>query len=366
MSFFSKKSGDLILILDVQSSIVRGTLVQKATDQVPLVLYTHNVPISFKADGTSDYLVKTAIQAIKDDVTDILKQQSGKISAVHYVLSSPWIVSQAKTLHLSFKEDTHITKAYVMGMIREERSKLSNKDDTARVVEEKVFDVRLNGYPVSSWESKFTRELQVSFVVSVAGGKMIDRLIEACENIVHRKGVQFHSSLFLQHIGVEKIVQSTSSYALIHVHGELTDVAVIENCSCVFFGSYPMGIQSVIRRIATQTGTDEQSADSLLSMSMKGHLDSAHAEKDLAVIDALDHEWIKQFQELVKTVNIPHNVIVSARYHEDFFMKSFATAYPRQSLEILAIESMTPYVAFDPRVEQLRLTGAYVIAIYSL
>ena len=376
---FSTSQDELFLIIDVQSSIVRGTLVQVRPSALPLVLFTHNVEIPYKTHAHSDYLIKMAMKAVSETLDQAarhvhtrsaLEPIPKKISSIHYVLSSPWIVSQAKTLSLSFTEDTPISRAYIMGMIWEERKKMSASSEDVSVIEEKVFDVRLNGYSVSSWESRRTRLLDVSFVVSVAGTRMIDKFVHACDHLVHKQKVFFHSSLFLQHIGIEKIIPDSSTYALIHIHGELTDIAIIHAQSCTFFGSYPFGIHSIVRTIARETKINDTSADSLLSMATQGQLDVAHATKELSIIDDMNKGWIGEFRKLLKTSSalgsLPHHIIISAHSHEDFFLNSFKQAYPESFLELLSIDRILPLVAFDVHADRVRLTGLYVIAIHTL
>ncbi|MEN9524429.1 MAG: hypothetical protein RL536_498 [Candidatus Parcubacteria bacterium] len=380
--FSSKKTGELILIIDVQSSIVRGTLVHMEKVATPTVLYTHNVRIPYKPRAQSGYIIKAALHAISETVTETGRFLQAivttanhniphKISKVHYVLSSPWIVSQAKTLKLTFPEPKKVNKSYILGLISDERSKLggSNQDDI-RVIEEKVFDVRLNEYSVQNWDGRKTTDLEVSFVVSVAGGRMIDRFTDNCDHLVKRGSVQFHSSLFLQHLGIGKVMSDSSSYALLHVHGELTDIAIIRSNSCIFFGSYPFGTHSIMRTIARETKTDEQSAESTLTLSEKGQLDATHAQKELSIISDMEHGWIGELRKLLMTSSVldslPRHIIISAHSHEDFFIKSFNAAYPDHKLQILTMESIIPFVKFDSNAEQLRLTGLYVIAIHSL
>lgn len=379
--FLSSSQGELTLLIDVQSSIVRGSLVYLRQGAIPAVLYTRNVAIPYKPNGGSGYLIKTALRAVEEIVqairanllSDVADENMPKrISSIHYVLCSPWVVSQAKTISSNFKEDTAISRAYITGMIWEERAKMtaSAADDT-RVIEEKVFDVRLNGYSVASWESKHTRELGISFVVSIAGGRMIDRFIEATESLVrHKDHVHFHSSLFLQHLAIQKIVPDSSNYALIHVHGELTDVAMIHAHSCSFFGSYPFGIQNIVRAIAKETKTTEDTAESTLNMITKGEIDATRAKKESAVIENMKQGWIGEFRKLLKTSPtpeaVPGRVIISARTHEDFFVNSFKAAYPQSTPELLTIEEILPYVSYGTHAERLRLTGLYVMAIHSL
>lgn len=379
--FFSQGQGELSLIIDVQSSVVRGSLIHLRHGEKPAILYTHNIPIAYKAAGGSSYLIKMALRAVEDVIGVMsanLHNESNsrelprKIHSVHFVLSSPWVVSQAKTIATSFKEDTAVSRAYVSGLIWEERSKMTaNSNDDFRIIEEKVFDVRLNGYSVASWESRHTRELGISFVVSIAGGRMIDRFVESCGPIVRRADrIYFHSSLFLQHLGIQHVLREVTDYALIHVHGELTDVTLIHGRSCSFFGSYPFGVNTAVRAIARDTETTEDMAESTLNLYIKGDIDSARAGKESATIERMKTLWIDEFRKLLKTSPtpeaIPARVIISARSHEDFFMASFREAYPQSAPEVLAIESIMEYVAYGAHAEHLRLTGLYAMAIHSL
>ena len=377
---FSHSKGESILILDVQSSIVRGTLVYTGEDAKHLVLYTHTVKIPYKPHARSSYLIKSALKAIEETIDDVLTHLSvranvqdipKKISAVHYVLSTPWIVSQAKTLMSSFKDPIVVDKNYVMKLIAEDRNKLMTESgNDVRVIEEKVFDVRLNGYSVASWESKQTRELEVAFVTSVAGGRMADRFIEICDRVVSKNNVYFHSSLFLQHTGLQKIMPNLPNYALIHVHGELTDVAIVRTHSCIFFGSYPFGIHTIVRTLAREAKIDEQTADSLLDMSLEGSMDAKLAKKETAIIADMGDGWIGEFRKLLKSsptsIVLPHHVVMSGHSHENFFMKNFKQTYPQSLPQLLTLENISPYVAFDTHAEQQRLTGLYIVAIHSM
>lgn len=382
--FFSHKNGSLTLILDVQSSIVRGTLVHDHPEHKPRIIFTHSVGIAYKPHARSGYLVKAALAAIEETVSETLRFISQvhsiknpnhdlprHINVVHYVLASPWVVSQAKTVVQTFKKETSITKAYILKLISEERAKMSGKSESdLHVIEEKVFDVRLNGYSVASWEGRATNQLEVSFVSSLAGGRMTSRFIGACEKAVGKKSVFFHSSLFLQHIAIQKVVPDRATYALVHVHGELTDIAIMHAHSCIFFGSYPFGVHTIVRTIARELKVSEQIADSTLNLISQGALDDTRTKKQRVIVDNMSNGWIGEFRKLLKinpaASGVPRHVIISARSHEDFFIDSFKRAYPQSTLEKLNLEQMTQLVDFDNHVEKLRLSALYVIAIHSM
>ena len=199
------------MILDVQSSVVRGSLVLMTLSAKPIVVFTHNSNIPGKAQFDVNYLIKTTLAAVGETISsaekylNILKHEKTlkplphKISAIHYALLSPWIVSKAKVMSIDFDKKTKISSQYISGIIEKERSKMLPKsDEPIELIEQKIFDVRLNGYSVSEWENRETDRLEVSFAVSMAGVRMIESFVRECRGVVSQSHVHFHSSLLLQ------------------------------------------------------------------------------------------------------------------------------------------------------------------------
>lgn len=377
--FFSSTKDTLTLIIDVQSSILRGTLALSRSGNISRIINTHSVYIPYKPKAGSGYLIKMALKGVDELVRDALVYVQAhhhedafpkKIAKVHYVLSSPWIVSQAKTLSTTFTQDTVISQSYVAGMIWEERKKMVSKlADDVRIIEEKVFDVRLNGYSVASWQSKHTRDLGVSFIVSIAGGRMVDMFIDACRDIVAPSDVGFHSSLFLQHIGMQIIIPNLTSYAIIHVHGELTDVAVINQRSCTFFGSYPYGVHTIVRKMSEKLKTTGDSAESTINMILKGDLDKSRTHTESDALDELGNQWSEKLKVLLgasTSVIFPAHIIVSAHSVDEFFIHTLKKVYPEATLEGLTLDQISSHISFDQSVDRLRLSALYVLAVRAL
>src|SRR5579872_6693627 len=123
MSLFSSKNPEkLILILDVQSSIVRGSLVLTKDGALPNVIFTYNANIPWKPHTDSSYLIKVTLKAVAETLDACVRSLHlahasehipKKLTAIHFALSSPWIVSQAKTLTSNFSKESVVTKAYV-------------------------------------------------------------------------------------------------------------------------------------------------------------------------------------------------------------------------------------------------------------
>ena len=374
-----KKIDSLNLIIDIQSSVVRGALILVKSDATPRVLWTSSSDIAYRPDGGSSYLVSSALQAIETIsssahvfIHDAHAHEAipNHITGIHCVLSSPWIVSCARTVVQQFEKDTRIHSAHIHDIIAAERLRAVAKDGDAMVsVEEKIFDVRLNGYSVFLWKDVVARTLEVSFAVSMASTDTIKHFTEACKKSGFHGRVDFHSSLLLQQIGVGIIMPVHDSYILIHVHGELTDIVVANNQSCILFGSYPRGIRTVVRNITEKLSISDSAAESLLTLYENKQIDSQHGLRDIESVHTVGVDWNKDGDEVLALIPknyTPVQAIISSRSHEIFFKNEFESLHQHIVTEVLTTDTLFTHIKFDPQTEQLRLTALYMIAIQHL
>jgi len=382
--FFSQPTkGSLILILDIQSSVVRASLVHMQGAEIPQIIFTYSKNVPYRPGTGSGRLVSVTVSAVKEIMGAVLQFMKShapsegfpkKIDGTHYVLSSPWVISQAKTISVTFPQSTEVSAKLISGIIGKERSKLipnaemvNNKID---IIEEKVFNIELNGYSVTEWKGKRTKKLDISFAVSIAGNNTSELFRDAC-TIVPRKKIFFHSSLLLQQIAIQHLMPHKSAYTLIHVHGELTDVAVINHHSCTFFGSYPVGVYTVIRRIAEGQKTDVQLADSSLTLYTQQNMDPSY-EKSAAVqsTEEAGEFWSTEFRKIFgatdSSVKLPTDAIICGHVHEGFFARSIKNAYPYLQTELLTLEEIEVFVRYTASTEPIRVSGLYTMALHSI
>ncbi len=387
MFFSSKKTKDrLDLILDIQSSVVRGALMLVRPGSPPRIIWTMSTDIPYRAQGGSAYIIKMGVRAVEETATAAhayIRDTHGKeplpdrIDAVHCVLSSPWIVSRARTVSQTFPKETVITKARLGDIIKTERRELSGEGEKGLIsMEEKIFDVRLNGYSVSVWEGVSAKNLEVSFAISIAGVRMIERFKEAAKRAAPREEIRFHSSLLLQYTGIGLALPArrpgmsvSGPYVLVHIHGELTDLVVTDGRSCIFFGSHPIGINTIIRKVAHALKISEPTADSLITLHEDGKLDLSNDRRAEKVLADVASGWKNECAKLLALVpagHLPDTSIMLARTHEGFFVKAMRETSGGMRVITMSADEFEPKVSFDPHAERLRLTILNAIAITSL
>lgn len=376
--FSRHEQRELVLILDIQSSVVKGALTL-LSPSIPKIVFSHSILVPYRAHSTSSDLIKSTL-AVIDECLKVVNSyvashsQDGSIpthiASVHYVLSSPWIVSEAKSISLSFDKETVITNDSLLKLIEREREQSTpGQSKELSIIEERIFDVRLNGYSLDNWSGRSTRQLDVSFVMSVAGTGMIKLFTEAVKHVARAKHVSFYSGMLLQYIGIRDVLPDRGTYTLIHIHGELTDVAVITHHACSFFGSYPYGVNTTLRCIAQAGNTDLHAADSLLSLYTSLQLDPT-AEKQAAIVPGCGQDWSSRLVTLISNVQVkgtlPPHVLMSAGQHETFFVEAYKGIMPKSHIELMTLDHLKNHVEFGQHAERLRLTGLYSIAIHKI
>ncbi len=377
----SKVDHKIILILDVQSSIIRASLLVSG-DPIPKVIYTFASETKKSDSGNDASLIKSTLLGINDAVqsaTRFIRHEENlggyphirrKIDSVHYILSSPWIVSEAKIISKQYEKDTEVTKKYIFDLIDEDRKEILKSEEALQVIEQKIFDIKLNSYSVNNWEHKAARTLDVSFTISVASTKMVSFFIDQFRHIVHSNKIFFHSSLLLQYIGIEKVLEPGLNYCLVHIHGEQTDVSLIRRKSCIFFGSYPFGVRNFVEKLAKETNNGYQAADSLLSLYVGNRLDNTLNDKNILAISKIANDWLGKLKETLLAqrfeIKAPMSVIVTASSHDDCFVKVIKDSVPGVPVYVLSVDDLMTRVAFDHFAERGRLVALYAIAIHSL
>lgn len=376
MLFGRTPDSKLILLLELQSSIVRGSLVlmreaEKGGVNPPgEVLFTQNLDIEFRPEATSAYYIKTSLDNVTTMVDAVLRNLSTlasqrpipkKVSEVHFVLSSPWVISQAKTVSINFEKDTPITPDRIHKILEDERAEISvgAKVETM-TIEEKVFDVRLNGYSIENWKGKAARTLEISYALSISSTESITNLKRSVEHIVSGKNVFMHSSLLLQYISLRAAHAPGDTYMLVHAHGELTDMVVVRHGTCSFFGSYPLGINTIIRKLAEMTGHNKKTADSLLSLYLGHHMDGAEEVRAGFAIDSMTRTWLNDLLGLAEAIRDPHeqgsfippHIFVIAHTHGDLFESTLRKAYPQTTISTLAVDMTSTFVTAIASIER--------------
>src|SRR3989344_3927013 len=383
MFFRKPRKGSLILIVDVQSSIIRGALIRFLPHLEPLVIFTYTKNLPYKPSSDNSRLIELTVEATSEIMTAVYQYLHSTTSdeelpkdldGIHYALSSPWIISEAKTVTINFNQPTTITKKLVLDTITNERKvmvpKTNISDDRISIIEEKIFNVKINGYHISSWQGRKASRLDVSFATSICSINTADLFKDICK-FIEKDKIHFHSSILLQHIGIQYVLPKKDSYILVHVHGEHTDTTIVYNHNCFFFGSFAVGIYTLVRKIAHVSKTNFQVSDSALSIDPGEKTSQTKKDKMTEAVEAGQNLWIDAYKSHMdspgaRSVPSPSHAIILSHAHEKFMIRTLNKTYPKLQAASLPIENVQTKIKYCRLAEHVRLTGLYAIAINNI
>ena len=98
-----KEKENYSLIIDIQSDLVRGSLIASKDDKHPRILSVITNQIPRKEHVDSSYLIKMMLKSLSEILIKLANDKY--IENIDIVLSSPWVTSHSKTINIKYKEE---------------------------------------------------------------------------------------------------------------------------------------------------------------------------------------------------------------------------------------------------------------------
>lgn len=308
----------LSLVIDIQSDAVEGTLVNFTSPTAePEMLYSTVAHISKKNQSNGDYLTKMMLKSVEDLCFHIVKEGAKvtrePIQSIHYILSSPWVISQSKTVALDYERETEVNESTIKGIIDADRKELVKKYESDMIfIEQKIFSVELNGYAVENYKGKRVKSLRVSFAFTLSSDKLIQKIHTAVSKSLHIKKEYYHSAILLQYLSSRAFTAESADFTVLHVHGELTDVVIVKKGFSAYMASFPFGISTLIRKVGLALHNSFEGTCSTLALYTDNKLDPEQVKKVENVLLPIAQGWRAECRQSLegigKDIALPHNV----------------------------------------------------------
>ncbi len=363
--FSNSKAQNLSIILDIQSGLVRGALVRDHTNIISVITRD----ISGKSQVVNaEHLTKKILKLISEVVEHLVKSANGRsIESISYILSSPWIFSQLKTVTINYEKETEINQGTIKKIVQDE-FKNSTKTADTRPIEQKVFEIRLNGYPTVDFEGKMAHELRVSLSTSFSSSLFLDKVHSLVDLYLHIKNHSVYSAILLQYTALRESLKNKNEFIYIHVHNELTDMIIVKDGLCKHIASFPFGIKTLLRKLASDTRESIESSDSLLSLYQGNKLNDSEKENIQRILTPLIKGWgdlcTKAFEGVFDITNLPTSLYLSTHSHFDLFREAL-TFQNKFNFDIVQYDSIDigNQITFGHGTVQSNMMKLYTFAL---
>lgn len=377
LDFFKKKKAEKFsLIIDIQSGLVRGAVIKKVDGENPKILRITTKNITRKVHTNIHYINKMMQKALSEVIK--LLTENHRIDSIDVILSSPWVLSNSKTIKIDFPEMTEIKEETITNIIDSEKNKLENKfkddnkstniENDLNYIEQKIFNIRLNGYSVNQYIGKKAKDIEISFAMTLSSTTILNKISEIIEKTIHIKKIQYHSGLLLNYIALRRIIPEQNDYIYLHIHGELTDVIIVKNGLCANIASFPLGIMNLIRRISHIFKQNDEVSDSMLSLYQGGRLNDIETNKIKEIIEEFSNSWYAVYNKILtlfsETNVAPRFICFYTQFHSDIF-KQILINKNSDDIHIVDynIEKIESEITFEKTSEYNQLIKMYALAL---
>lgn len=347
-----EKTLDYRILVEVQSASVIGSLVA-FSDRSVYVIAEYTKPLSHSTrpphvDGL-EKLEKAVKEVISESTKEFIKNivsvgEDAKISSVHFILSSPWILSQASIASKTFEKNTLINTKLIDSIIASKQIQISSqKIKELQVIDKSILNISLNGYSVRLWEGKKAEKIDISIIVSASSGKIVSALDRATKDVLPHAKIYKHSSLIMQFISSMSKVPHDASHTVVNIHGQVTDIMSVGRHGEIFFGSFPMGTSTLVNMASKALKVGGKAAESIVKLHTDMYIDPTFGKKSRQSIDSIMSRWSDHYREFARSGLIsgsrPSDVVICTDSFAPLYIKSMRSTNLHSSIHISDVNS---------------------------
>ncbi|KND50192.1 MAG: hypothetical protein AB198_01905 [Parcubacteria bacterium C7867-003] len=332
-SFLNSNKEEVAVLIDIGNGTTTGAIVVFEKNQKPRFIY-----IVKKFFATSESLdpakLEIEMNSLLDEMLSALIKngfehkywngRSKEISRVLISFSSPWFLSKTKNIHLVSDKEFIITKAFLDDIVVKEEAVLKNElkngesGEFFEVIEKSIVHSKINGYVLDNTMNKSTKTFDASLYMSVVSSVFIDKIHTTIHKHAHlpKERVIINTFPLISFSVIRDLFTKESSFILLDVTGEVTDITLVKNDIILETVTIPSGRNFIIRQIAKAFNVSSEIAGSTLRLHLSKKLEEAMSSKMNETLIEVEKEWSIYIEnaltELSPEMILPNSIYLTA------------------------------------------------------
>ncbi|MCE9517651.1 hypothetical protein K8Q96_01455 [Candidatus Nomurabacteria bacterium] len=312
----STKKERTVAIFDIGSGSVGGAIARIPLDSngMPTIIKGTRTEIAFRENLDFNTFLSDMLKALSNTAKILVESKVGAVDEIVCTLASPWYISETRTIKKSRSSSFVFTKRVADEMLDKEATsfneiynkKYGGTQNSPEVIEHHIVGVLLNGYPVKEPLGKRTRSVEMNIVMSLSPKACLDQMREIFTQTFHNKNISFSSFILSSYIAVRDKYVSPTSYFLIDIGSEITDVAIVSNDVLKASLSFPYGKNTLFRQICNNQGIQLRDAQELYGLWSTKTLEKGAKEKVEPLFNSIKETWGKALEKSIRT--LPHTL----------------------------------------------------------
>ncbi len=360
----SKTRGEIILILDLGSTSIGATLgtinIAAAPGTCLEPLATARLPLSASAQATPEQfkyeLSETLEQAMQTVLGDIKPAQIFCFLSSLYYVGAPRVIKLAEDKPFTFS--SKLIKKLVDEEVESVKAELGERGWapwSMEVLEREVLALSANGYELKAPNGESVNQAKIN--VFIAGADQ--GLLETVRQVIRRRfaalPLYFRSFMGASFVVMRDLLPETPSFVMVDISGSLTDIAIVNQGSLVGVGSFPLGYQSIVKKLAEEGRSNQVDIETKLALLAKNNL-APSLEPLVRSAERILTQWRRELeftcQSVLGNLFLPDTIILIG---ENELVSLFTQGLKRAPLTALTLGSHPPvvYEVSDKLISQL-------------
>ena len=297
-----------------------GFIVKLSKISKPEIIYSKRLPILFQKNLDLERHFNLMISALDSVSKDVQKQgiahlnftglRNYSIKKAHYMLSSPWCVSQTKTIKINKDKDFEVSHESIVDILNEQESKFLSDISVENpiIIEKKIIEAKLNGYKTAEIYGKKTKEVEIALFLTSSSVSLLKKIKDTVGKYFSFRSSDFHSFALTAFSTIMDTYPDKESFIYVDIHGEMTDLSITKNSIFTESFSFPVGKNFFIRKLSEKLKVSPDEAVSLTNTYISGKTNQITSYKISIAIDSSLEEWSNNFRSALASLSLRMNL----------------------------------------------------------
>ncbi len=338
MALFAKPQKEISILLDIGSRGVGAALLKLSHGDKPKIVWSaheltaleQNLDIKKILDGMLGALKKVLGRLEKEGMPQFREKWGvHSIREIFLVFSSPWYVSQTKIIKIEKEKPFSFTNGFLKDILKKEEKELGESLDekdfhktklhgnSLKLLEQKVIQIKLNGYEAPSPLNKEAKTADIVLYTSFAERAIFEKIKETILHFFHPKAMVVHSAPLVYYSVLRDIFPEENDFMLVDVGDEVTDISLVKAGSLLEISSFPLGHNHIFRGVCNSLNCAEELALSSLSLYFEKKTNDDQNVKISDILEQTKKFWGDSFQHTLENLgefhSVPTRIYLSSR-----------------------------------------------------
>ena len=272
------------------------------------------------------------MKALDAVLSKVHKISLGSPIRIFCVISSPWHISETRVINFNKNTPFVFTSLFADNLIQKEMILLKEehlnkyRDNTSRFFEMKNMKVSLNGYHILNPINQKAKEVEMNMFVSFSPVNILTQIEDKIEHYFTNRDIKFSSFVLPVFTLVRDFYVNKDAFMLVDIGGEVSEIYLAKEHVLENSGSFPLGINFMIRELSLALKCSFEEARTHLSMFKDGHMDRVTLLKINPITNELKKNWLKNFElalsNISKGTSLPSCIyLLVEKDFQDFFIQ---------------------------------------------